>query len=113
MGSRKFNADGTFTCNIAQQTLWTSSFQPYYVKSTHSLLMTSSASRSQASNVDDVLAKLHTLVAGSAKSLITRSPTEEQKERVVRFQKADDAHRRIQKDKRSAAKKSRSNKHWD
>lgn len=32
--------------------------QPYYVKSTHSLLMTSSASRSQAANMDDVLAKV-------------------------------------------------------
>lgn len=33
-------------------------FQPHYAKSTHSLLMTSSASRSQALNVDDVLAKV-------------------------------------------------------
>lgn len=32
--------------------------QSYYVKSTHTLLMTSSASRSQACNVDDVLAKV-------------------------------------------------------
>ncbi|KAH0833501.1 hypothetical protein J3R83DRAFT_12626 [Lanmaoa asiatica] len=87
--------------------------QPYYVKSTHSLLMTSSASRSQASNVDDVLAKLHALVADSAASLIKKSPTREQRERVASLQKVDGVRRRLQKDKRSTAKKSRSSKDWD
>ncbi|KIJ14434.1 hypothetical protein PAXINDRAFT_135038 [Paxillus involutus ATCC 200175] len=86
---------------------------PYYVKSSHSLLMTSSASRSQASNVDDVLSKLHALVAESAAKLITNSPTVEQRQRVASFQKADGARRRMQKDKRSVIKKSRSSKHWD
>ncbi|KAF8133278.1 hypothetical protein EV363DRAFT_1162291 [Boletus edulis] len=86
---------------------------PFYVKSTHSLLMTSSTSRSQAANVDDVLAKLHTLVAESAASLIPRSPTLEQRGRVVSLQKADDVRRRVHKDKRSATKKSRSTKDWD
>ncbi|KAN0087894.1 hypothetical protein V8E55_006515 [Tylopilus felleus] len=86
---------------------------PYYVKSTHTLLMTSSTSRSQAANVDDVLAKLHALVAETAANLITKSPTQGQQGRVVRFQKADDARRRLQKDKRSATKKSRSRKDWD
>lgn len=108
--------------------------QPYYVKSTHSLLMTSSASRSQAANVDDVLSKvciqfgstlfvailfkrspfqLHSLVAESAAGLITKSPTREQRERVASLQKAEDSRRRVQKDKRSAAKTSRSKKDWD
>ncbi|KAI9566863.1 hypothetical protein HD554DRAFT_1070876 [Boletus coccyginus] len=85
----------------------------YYVKSTHSILMTSSTSRSQAANVDDVLAKLHTLVAESAASLIVKSPTREQRKRVASFQKMDDVRRRLQKDKRSVAKRSRSNKDWD
>lgn len=95
--------------------------------------MTSSASRSQASNVDDVLAKvcaslgpntrfvclklyltqLHALVAQSAASFITKSPTQEQRKRVASFQRADDARRRLQKDKRSTAKKGRSSKDWD
>ncbi|KAG6379295.1 hypothetical protein JVT61DRAFT_11750 [Boletus reticuloceps] len=88
-------------------------FQPFYVKSTRSLLMTSSTSRSQAANLDDVLVKLHTLVAESAASSIPRSPTLEQRGRVVNFQKADDVRRRVQKDKRSTTKKSRSTKDWD
>lgn len=94
--------------------------------------MTSSASRSQASNVDDVLAKvsfglgsnsrfilkhlpvqLHALIVQSAGSLITKSPTQEQRKRVANLQKADDTRRRFQKVKRSAAKKSRSSKDWD
>ncbi|KAF8557565.1 hypothetical protein OG21DRAFT_277925 [Imleria badia] len=86
---------------------------PYYVKSTHSLLMTSSTSRSQAANVDDVLVKLHALVADSAASLIAKSPTQEQRKRVASLQKADNARRRVQKTKRSAAKTSRSRKDWD
>ncbi|KIJ62852.1 hypothetical protein HYDPIDRAFT_113967 [Hydnomerulius pinastri MD-312] len=86
---------------------------PYYVKSSHSLLMTSSASRSQASNVDDVLSKLHRLVVEFAAKLITNSPTKEQRKRVVDFQKADNIRRRVQKDRQSSIKKSRSNKKWD
>ncbi|KAF9223325.1 hypothetical protein BS17DRAFT_781696 [Gyrodon lividus] len=86
---------------------------PYYVKSSHTLLMTSSASRSQASNVDDALSKLHALVAESAAKLISNSPTVEQRQRVASFQKTDDVRRRMQKDKQSVIKKSRSNKDWD
>ncbi|KAF9238541.1 hypothetical protein BU15DRAFT_47558 [Melanogaster broomeanus] len=86
---------------------------PYYTKSSHSLLMTSSTSRSQASNVDDVLSKLHALIAESAAKLITNSPTEEQRRRVASLQKADGVRRRTQKDRQSAVKKSRSRKDWD
>ncbi|KAH7884785.1 RF-1 domain-containing protein [Phlebopus sp. FC_14] len=86
---------------------------PFYVKSSHSLLITSSASRSQALNVDDALSKLHNLVAESAAKHIVNSPTEEQRKRVAEFKKKDDIRRRAQKDKRSSIKKSRSNKNWD
>jgi len=94
----------------ARETLMQS---PYYAKSTHSLLMTSSTSRSQASNIDDVLAKLHALVAESAASLIKGSPTQEQQKRVAGLQKADNLRRRLQKNKRSAVKKTRTSKDWD
>ncbi|KAH7918340.1 hypothetical protein BV22DRAFT_1076299 [Leucogyrophana mollusca] len=85
---------------------------PHYVKSSHSLLITSSVSRSQALNVDDGLSKLHTLVMEAAAKFIKNSPSAEQRKRVSNLQKADDIRRRSQKQKRSAVKKSRSSKGW-
>ena len=54
--------------------------------------------------------QLHALVAESAARLITKPPTQKQRERVASFQKADAARRRLQKDTRSAGKKSGSGK---
>lgn len=86
---------------------------PYYVKSSDSLLITSSASRSQALNVDDTLAKLHHLVTNCASRLIPTSTTKEQRQHVVALQKTEAQRRMKQKNHRSAVKRSRSRKDWD
>lgn len=86
---------------------------PYYVKSSNSLLVTSSASRSQALNIDDTLSKLHHSVAECVSKLIPNPPTEEQRQHVRKLQKAEGERRMRQKHHRSALKKGRSTKDWD
>ncbi|KAI6039850.1 hypothetical protein EDC04DRAFT_1619444 [Pisolithus marmoratus] len=86
---------------------------PYYVKSSNSLLVTSSASRSQALNVDDTLSKLHKLVAECASKLIPTSTSEEQHQHVVSLRKEDAQRRMKQKNYRSQIKRSRSTKDWE
>ncbi|KAG1820978.1 uncharacterized protein BJ212DRAFT_1445458 [Suillus subaureus] len=85
---------------------------PYYVKTSHSLLVSSSTSRSQARNIDDSLGKMHAVVMDAAKNFITSEPSAEQRQRVANLEKAHDNRRRLEKDKRSAVKKMRSNKGW-
>lgn len=85
---------------------------PYYVKTTHSLLVSSSASRSQARNIDDSLSKMHVVVMDAAKDFITNEPSAEQRQRVANLERAHANRRRLEKDKRSAVKKMRSNKGW-
>ncbi|KAG2133537.1 uncharacterized protein EDB93DRAFT_1093281 [Suillus bovinus] len=85
---------------------------PYYVKTSHSLLVSSSASRSQAQNIDDSLNKMHAIVMGAAKNFITNEPSAEQRQRVANLEKAHANRRRLEKDKRSAVKKMRSDKGW-
>ncbi|KAI6155500.1 hypothetical protein BKA82DRAFT_188769 [Pisolithus tinctorius] len=86
---------------------------PCYVKSSNSLLVTSSASRSQALNVDDSLSKLHKLVVECASKVIPTPTSEGQRQHVASLRK-EDAQRRIkQKNYRSQIKKSRSSKGWD
>ncbi|KAI6099733.1 hypothetical protein F5141DRAFT_1219077 [Pisolithus sp. B1] len=80
-----------------QETLMRS---PYYVKSSNSLLVTSSASRSQALNVDDTLLKLHRLVTECASKLIPTSTSEEQRQHVASLRK-EDAQRRMKQERLS------------
>ncbi|KAG6337111.1 hypothetical protein ID866_1985 [Astraeus odoratus] len=86
---------------------------PCYVKSSDSLLVASSATRSQALNVDDALSRLHHLVAECASRLIPGSTSEEQRQQVAALRKADAQRRMKEKSHRSAVKRSRSNKDWD
>lgn len=85
---------------------------PYYVKTSHSLLVSSSASRSQAQNIDDSLGKMHAVVMNAAKSFITSEPGAEQRQRVANLKTVYDNRRRLEKAKHSAVKKMRSNKEW-
>lgn len=85
---------------------------PYYVKTSHSLLVSSSASRSQAQNIDDSLGKMHAVVMNAAKSFITSEPSAEQRQRVANLKTVYDNRRRLEKAKHSAVKKMRSNKGW-
>lgn len=93
-----------------QETLMRS---PYYVKSSNSLLVTSSASRSQALNVDDTLLKLHRLVTECASKLIPTSTSEEQRQHVASLRKEDAQRRMKRKGYRSQIKRSRSTKDWE
>ncbi|KAI5998794.1 hypothetical protein EDD15DRAFT_2572192 [Pisolithus albus] len=102
--------DASWIPRWAQQTLMQS---PYYVTSSNSLLVTSSASRSQALNVDDTLSKLHRLVAECASKLIPTSTSEEQRRHVASLRKEDAQRRMKQKSYRSQIKRSRSTKDWD
>ncbi|OAX41458.1 hypothetical protein K503DRAFT_662656, partial [Rhizopogon vinicolor AM-OR11-026] len=85
---------------------------PYYVKTSHSLLVSSSTTRSQAQNIDDSLQKMHAIVMDAAKKFITNEPSTEQKQKVANLEKAYNKRRRLEKDGRSAVKKMRSYKGW-
>jgi peptidyl-tRNA hydrolase ICT1 len=106
-------------------------FKPYYVKTSHSLLVSSSSTRSQAQNIDDSLSKvckpcrpyhshferrfflkMHAIVMDAAKTFITNEPSAEQRQRVANLEKAHNRRRRLEKDARSAVKKMRSSKGW-
>ncbi|KAF9500095.1 hypothetical protein BDN71DRAFT_1265828 [Pleurotus eryngii] len=80
---------------------------PAYVASSQSLLITSTASRSQAQNIDDCLAKLHSLVLSASTAPIRNEPTAEQKQRVAGLERAHNAKRRKEKSYRSDVKKGR------
>ncbi|KAI0261099.1 hypothetical protein BC834DRAFT_830694 [Gloeopeniophorella convolvens] len=99
----------------------------YFVKSSRSILMTSSIHRSQALNVEDCLSKvrthcllndsniwlitaqLHALICDAASKPIQNEPSEEQKERVRGLERAASVQRRLQKDRRSQTKNLRAN----
>jgi len=80
---------------------------PYFVASTNSLLVTSTAHRSQAQNVEESLRKLHQCVLSASSVAIKNEPSAEQVKRVQDLQRAEKARRRVGKDRRSQVKKSR------
>ncbi|KLO13071.1 hypothetical protein SCHPADRAFT_386961 [Schizopora paradoxa] len=88
---------------------------PAYVHSSNSLLITSSAFRSQAQNIEDCLSKLKKLIVEASVADIVNEPSEQQKARVAGLQKAEKAKQRKEKQFRSALKSSRSKKRngWD
>jgi len=51
--------------------------------------------------------QLHTLIISAASAPIKNEPSEQQKARVRGLEKADNARRKVQKDKRSQIKKGR------
>jgi len=85
----------------------------HYVPSTNSLLITSSTHRSQAQNVDDCLAKFHSLILHHAESPIKGETSPETKERVKRHERVADSRRLAEKKMKSQAKQNRSKKNWD
>jgi len=80
---------------------------PYHVPSSNSLLVTSTAHRSQAQNVEESLRKLHQCVLSASSVAIKNEPSAEQVKKVQNLQRAEKARRRVGKDKRSQLKKSR------
>ncbi|KAJ3514191.1 hypothetical protein NLJ89_g2514 [Agrocybe chaxingu] len=86
-------------------------FQPHYVASSHSLLITSTVHRSQSQNVEDCLDKLHTIVLQAASNLVKNPTPPEQKKKVQDLIKADKVRWKEEKMKRSTIKQARSAKH--
>ncbi|KDQ59159.1 hypothetical protein JAAARDRAFT_654785 [Jaapia argillacea MUCL 33604] len=87
----------------------------HYVASSQSILISSAVHRSQSQNVDECLSKLHDLILSASSASLKTEPTDEQKERVRRLERAEKIRRRSEKDKRSSVKKSRNPKggSWD
>ncbi|TFY72461.1 hypothetical protein EVG20_g566 [Dentipellis fragilis] len=86
---------------------------PYFVSSSRSILITSTAHRSQSQNVADCLSKLHTLISDMAAKELKNEPSEEQKARVRQLERAEKAKRRAEKSHRSHVKSSRSKRFDD
>ncbi|KAI0787742.1 hypothetical protein C8Q74DRAFT_1315552 [Fomes fomentarius] len=87
---------------------------PAYVSSSQSILLTSSVYRSQPQNVQDCLAKLHSLIVSAASAGLVNEPSQEQQERVRKLAEADKARRRLEQDKRKEVKRSRGKRiDWD
>ncbi|KAF8903707.1 RF-1 domain-containing protein [Gymnopilus junonius] len=86
---------------------------PHYVASTHSILITSTAHRSQSQNIDECLQKLHNLIMFAASSAIKKETSAAQKKKVADFAKADNARRKADKMKRSGIKESRRGRGFD
>ncbi|EPT04103.1 hypothetical protein FOMPIDRAFT_45704 [Fomitopsis schrenkii] len=114
----KVNTKVTLRCPLSSNwiPLWAHDYiknSPFYVSSAKCIQITSTVHRSQAQNIDDCLRKLRRLVHAAASDPIQAEPSEEQKERVRGFQRTEKAKRRLDKNKRSDIKKSRSSKNWD
>jgi len=114
----KVNTKATVRC--ALDSTWIPSWAhgslqetPYFVKSTRSILLTSTLHRSQAQNVDDCLSKLHSLICSAATRHIQNEPSEGQRERVRGLERKANAQRLLQKEKRSQTKRQRANSKLD
>ncbi|EFI27981.1 hypothetical protein CC1G_14473 [Coprinopsis cinerea okayama7 len=81
---------------------------PHYVASTHTLLVTSTFTRSQAQNIDDCLEKLKNLILSVAMSRIQNPTSAETKQRVAGLIKEDKARKKAEKQHRSSVKQNRS-----
>ncbi|KAN0138772.1 RF-1 domain containing protein [Lactarius tabidus] len=108
----KVNTKATLRCPLGSSwiPLWAHDGlqkSPYFVRSTRSILLTSTVHRSQAQNIDDCLSKLHALISSASSRPIQNEPSEEQRKRVKALERKADAQRRIEKDKRSQTKKHR------
>ncbi|CEH12368.1 Predicted peptidyl-tRNA hydrolase [Ceraceosorus bombacis] len=80
---------------------------PFYVASSHSLLVTSSQERSQASNEQDALRKLHAHLVETLSADIPGETSDQQKERVKRLQESDARRKKMAKQKRGDVKSGR------
>ncbi|RXW19368.1 hypothetical protein EST38_g6487 [Candolleomyces aberdarensis] len=75
--------------------------ETHYASSSNSILVTSTTTRSQAQNIDDCLSKLHEIILTCSTRGLKNVTPEETKKRVEEYVKAEKAHRRLEKDKRS------------
>lgn len=57
--------------------------------------------------------QLHSTILSAAETPLINEPSQEQKDRVKKLQKAEKARRRTDKDKRSAVKQQRNSRDWE
>jgi peptidyl-tRNA hydrolase ICT1 len=81
--------------------------QPYYTSSPPSLLITSSLTRSAAHNRLDALERLHALVLTTAREMIIKPTSDDQRERVRAMMRREEAARKAEKARRGKRKTSR------
>ncbi|TFK94056.1 hypothetical protein K466DRAFT_22027 [Polyporus arcularius HHB13444] len=108
----KVNTKATLRCPIDAPwiPLWAREHlkkTPAYASSSQTILLTSTVHRSQAQNVQDCLAKLHSLIVSAASAGLVNEPSEAQQERVRQLARAEKARRRLDKDKRKDVKRGR------
>ncbi|KAF9478861.1 hypothetical protein BDN70DRAFT_722835 [Pholiota conissans] len=111
----KVNTKATLRCSLNQSWIprWAVPIlvkDSHYVASTHSILVASTAHRSQAHNIEECLSKLHALVLAAASKPIKHGPSEQQKKKVEGLIKAAKAHQKMHKMHRSSVKQGRSGK---
>ncbi|EJU04622.1 hypothetical protein DACRYDRAFT_47503 [Dacryopinax primogenitus] len=78
-----------------------------YAASSNSIVIQSSATRSQASNTDDCFRKLHALVNHHSRSVLVPIPDEEKKKRISDLERKEAARRRIMKERQKSKKAGR------
>lgn len=111
----KVNTKATLRCSLSPNSAswippWAVSSlkaSPYYVASTNSILVSSSAHRSQSQNVDECLNKLYRLVVETASAGIRNETSEDTKKRVEGYEKAMKERNRKEKTRRSSVKQFR------
>ncbi|KIK02969.1 hypothetical protein K443DRAFT_656034, partial [Laccaria amethystina LaAM-08-1] len=79
-----------FTNHCSMNVPW---ILPYYVVSSHSILLTSTVYESQSQNVDDCFSKLHSLIIDASFASIKKTPSPEQKKKVEELIKLEKARR--------------------
>ncbi|TRM68317.1 RF-1 domain-containing protein [Schizophyllum amplum] len=109
----KVNTKATLRCSVNSSwiPLWATARlreSTHYVRATDSILLTSTAHRSQAQNIEDCLRKLHGVVISASSADIRNEASEEQKQRVKGLERADKERRKREKMHRSQLKQSRS-----
>ncbi|KAG8806291.1 hypothetical protein FRC17_005088 [Serendipita sp. 399] len=101
------------TYNFDMTTVYISqTVQSAYIRSSDSIQTSAMTSRSQGSNLDECLSKLHSLILKAALDSVPTLPSEAQQERVKEFQRKEQSERKEHKMKRRDVKRGRSAK-WD
>ncbi|TFK21475.1 hypothetical protein FA15DRAFT_597846 [Coprinopsis marcescibilis] len=115
----KVNTKVTLRCNL--NSAWIPQWakedyakSSHYVSSSHTLLLTSTFTRSQAQNISDSLSKLKELILSVALSRIKNPTSEATQKRVTNHIKAENARKKADKQHRSSIKQNRSvSRRWD
>ncbi|KAI5894094.1 uncharacterized protein SCHCODRAFT_02623710 [Schizophyllum commune H4-8] len=109
----KVNTKATLRCSVTSSWIpqWAGARlreSPHYVRATDSILLTSTAHRSQAQNIEECMRKLHNVIETASSADIRNEASPEQKQRVKALERANKERQKREKMYRSQLKKSRS-----